>query len=146
VTIATCKNPMCTCTSCSCGDCQCGTATVGDLEGRVMDVLWDNSVHEPTVRNIALSFPDLAYTTVATMLDRLVEKGLAQCKMEKHTKRYSAVGSRAAYTAMAMYGSLRRTAEPGVALKRFLEVLSLEDRKMLQEAFRNLKRRPTRRT
>ena len=108
-----------------------------------MDVLWEEANSEPTVKDIARSFPDLAYTTVATMLDRLVEKGLADCRMEKHTKRYSGKGSRAAYTAMAMHRPLRKTSDPGPALLRFVEVLSPEDRELLGEALRDRNRQKT---
>ncbi len=106
-----------------------------------MDVLWELSTSEPTVKEIGQSFPELAYTTVATTLDRLVEKSLARCRLERHTKRYAANGSRAAYTAMAMYGSLRRTSEPRTALARFVEVLSPEDRASLRAVLQGEERR-----
>lgn len=129
-----CSNPMCGCSSCGCKECRCGTATIGDLEGQVMDVLWEHGNPEATVKDIAQSFPDLAYTTVATMLDRLAEKGLARCRIENHIKRFSGNGSRAAYTAMTMYESLSKASEAGAALGRFVQVLGPEEREQLKEA------------
>jgi len=136
-----CENPMCECPSCRCVECRCGTASMGDLEGRVMDVLWSRPESEATVKEVTGAFPDLAYTTVATMLDRLAEKGLARCRLDKHTRHYAANGSRAAYTAMAMCGSLRNASEPGAALERFVEVLSPAEIDMLRVALRRTRRR-----
>jgi predicted transcriptional regulator len=144
MTIATCQNPMCGCSSCRCDHCECGTAAIGDLEGQVMDVLWEESDSEPTVKDITRWFPALAYTTVATVLDRLADKGLARCRIEKNTRRYSANGSRTAYTAMAMYRPLRKAADAGAALERFVEVLSSEDRELLRDALLRTGKRPTR--
>ncbi len=129
--ISACENPMCGCTSCSCTNCRCGTARLGDLEGLVMDVVWERSRDEPTVRDVGRSFPDLAYTTVATMLDRLVEKGVARCRMDGRTRRFSAHGSRADYTAMYMYDALRKTGEPSAALARFAETVTPAEAKAL---------------
>src|SRR3974390_1406501 len=140
-TDTTCENPMCGCPSCACDDCHCGTASMGDLEGRVMDVLWSRPGSEATVKDVATAFSDLAYTTVATMLNRLAEKGLARCRLDKHTRYYAANGSRAAYTAMVMCGSLRHANEPAAALERFVEVLSPAEMAMLRDALRRSRRR-----
>jgi BlaI family transcriptional regulator, penicillinase repressor len=140
MTMTACPNPMCGCPSCGCEECRCGTATIGDLEGRVMDALWEHESAEATVKDIAQSFPDLAYTTVATMLDRLTEKGLARCRVENHIKQFSGNGSRAAYTAMAMYESLSKTSEAGAALGRFVQILGSKEREQLKEALEQFKR------
>lgn len=50
---------------------------LGPLEVQILDVLWDRA--EPaTVRDIEDAFPDLAYTTIMTTLDRLHRKGVLQ--------------------------------------------------------------------
>ncbi len=49
---------------------------LGELEGQVMSVLWD--IHEGTVEDVSIHLDtgkELAYTTVMTVLSRLVEKG-----------------------------------------------------------------------
>src|SRR4029077_9286295 len=48
---------------------------LGPLEIRVLECLWETG-DERTVRGLLDRFPDLAYTTVMTTLDRLFKKGL----------------------------------------------------------------------
>ena len=55
-----CGNPMCSCDPCGCDDCRCGGARLGDLERRVMEVLWESSDHEASVRDVATEFPNCA--------------------------------------------------------------------------------------
>jgi predicted transcriptional regulator len=52
-----------------------GRSALGPLETRVLDLLWgeDRAV---TVRHALPAFPELAYTTLMTTLDRLYRKGL----------------------------------------------------------------------
>ena len=77
-TKTTCDNPMCSCNPCTCDSCSCGVATLGDLERRVMDILWEEPEGERTVRSVADVLPEYAYTTVATVLERLSQKGLVR--------------------------------------------------------------------
>ena len=49
---------------------------LGDLERKVMDVLWDSAEAPLTGREVADQLPDRAYTTVLTILDRLRRKGM----------------------------------------------------------------------
>ena len=48
---------------------------LGPLETRLLELVWAKQ-SAVTVRHINLGFPDLAYTTVMTTLDRLYRKGL----------------------------------------------------------------------
>ncbi len=48
---------------------------LGPLETRLLELLWSKR-SAVTVRHMHLAFPDLAYTTVMTTLDRLYRKGL----------------------------------------------------------------------
>jgi predicted transcriptional regulator len=51
------------------------TASLGPLEVRVMEIMWERG--ESCVRDVAIRLGDaLAYTTVMTTLDRLYKKGL----------------------------------------------------------------------
>jgi predicted transcriptional regulator len=52
-----------------------GGAVLGPLETKLLELLWEQK-RSLTVRQIQLAFPDLAYTTVMTTLDRLYRKGL----------------------------------------------------------------------
>ncbi len=48
---------------------------LGPLETKVLDVLW-GSGRALSVRHVLATFPELAYTTVMTTLDRLYRKGV----------------------------------------------------------------------
>jgi len=48
---------------------------LGPLETRVLEALW-TLARPVTVRHVSGAFPELAYTTVMTTLDRLFRKGL----------------------------------------------------------------------
>jgi predicted transcriptional regulator len=52
-----------------------GRAGLGPLETKVLELLWDEE-RAVTVRHVRLAFPELAYTTLMTTLDRLYRKGL----------------------------------------------------------------------
>ncbi|HUX72717.1 MAG TPA: BlaI/MecI/CopY family transcriptional regulator [Steroidobacteraceae bacterium] len=47
----------------------------GPLETKVLELLWDEQ-RALTVRHVRSAFPQLAYTTLMTTLDRLYRKGL----------------------------------------------------------------------
>ena len=48
---------------------------LGPLEAKLLEHLWDEA-RAVTVRDVHPGFPDLAYTTLMTTLDRLYRKGL----------------------------------------------------------------------
>ena len=48
---------------------------LGPLERKVLEVLWERN-RASTVRSVQPAFPQLAYTTLMTTLDRLYRKGL----------------------------------------------------------------------
>ena len=52
-----------------------GQSGLGHLEARVIERLWDQGT-AASVRHLREAFPELAYTTVMTTLDRLYRKGL----------------------------------------------------------------------
>jgi predicted transcriptional regulator len=52
-----------------------GRSGLGPLEAKVLGLLWGDD-RPLTVRHVHAAFPDLAYTTMMTTLDRLYRKGL----------------------------------------------------------------------
>jgi predicted transcriptional regulator len=52
-----------------------GRSGLGPLEAKVLELLWGHD-RPLTVRHVHAAFPDLAYTTMMTTLDRLYRKGL----------------------------------------------------------------------
>lgn len=123
-TRTTCDNPMCSCDPCICAHCACGVVTLGDLERRVLGIVWDQPDPEPTGRDVADALPAHAYTTVATVLDRLVNKGLLRRRRDGRTIRFAPIGVRGAHTAVVMRQALTADGDPSAALVCFARTLT----------------------
>lgn len=139
--VSTCSNPMCSCDPCSCRACTCNVARLGDLERRVMEILWDAADSEVTGRQVADELPEYAYTTVATVLDRLTHKGVVTRRMDGRTIRFVAIGSKGAHTAVLMHHALAGDSDPDSALVRFAENLSDDEADVLRRALNRLGRK-----
>jgi predicted transcriptional regulator len=135
-TISTCDNPMCSCDPCACegGACACGATRLGELERRVIEVLWQAPRHELTGRDVADVLPVYAYTTVATVLDRLVKKRLVSRRMDGRTILFAATGTGATHAATVMREALGSTHDPDAALVRFAERVSPSEADVLRRA------------
>ncbi len=133
-----CSNPRCTCAPCSCSECGCGVASLGEMERRVMDVLWDHPDVEMTGRRVTEALPEYAYTTVATVLDRLAHKGFILRRTEDRTIRFAAKGTRASYAAQQMHEALAVTRQPSSTLACFVETLSNSEVRSLRQALDQL--------
>jgi predicted transcriptional regulator len=127
-----CDNPMCSCDPCTCGQCACGAARLGGLERRVMEILWTHGGDELTARNVADVLPDYAYTTVATVLDRLVHKGIVRRRMVDRSVRFAPLGSQGAYAAVLMREALSEGRDSATALTQFVGSLSAEEAAVLR--------------
>lgn len=138
-----CENPMCLCDPCNCDSCRCGAARLGELERRVMDILWAEPGRGMAGREVAGLLPENAYTTVATVLDRLVHKGLVQRKMEGRFIQFTAIGTPGAHTAILMHEALAIGGEDREsALVRFAETLSPTEAAVLARTLRSVEREP----
>ena len=97
---------------------------VGELESEILEVLWSArtwlSGREVWER---LGDETRAYTTVMTVLGRLVEKSLVERVEEGRGHRYRASGDPDELTAQAIRSLLSATAHPRAALARFVEGL-----------------------
>jgi len=109
-------------------------ARLGDLERKVMDVLWAADGADLTVRDVAATLPSHAYTTVLTVLDRLQKKGLVQREVDGRAFRYRATASRAAYTAGLMREALHDATDSDAVLVRFAETVSQSEAEVLRGA------------
>jgi predicted transcriptional regulator len=136
----TCDNPKCTCDPCTCNECGCGVASLGELERRVMDLLWEEPGRELAGRQVADALPVYAYTTVATVLDRLVHKGMVSRRMEGRAIQFAATGTRATHTAELMHETLVVTGDPESTLARFAETLSRSEADVLRHSLDQPKR------
>lgn len=113
---------------------------MGELEQAVLDALWDgagaSSGREVHARLVGR---DLAYTTVMTVLDRLVAKDLVVRERDGRAFRYAPRRSRAAMTAELMREALESTgADRDQALVSFVGEASAEDLAALRRALADL--------
>jgi predicted transcriptional regulator len=109
-----------------------------------MDILWEEPGREMAGRDVASLLPENAYTTVATVLDRLVHKGLVRRKMEGRFIRFTAVGTPGAHTAILMHEALAIGGEDREsALVRFAETLSPSEAAVLARTLRGIDQEPS---
>ena len=111
---------------------------LGELERRVMDVLWGSMDMQLTGRQIADELPDRAYTTVLTILDRLRHKNLVERTTEGKAHRFAATASRETYMAELMVEALGSAQDRQAVLVRFAEVVSPEEAVVLRQALADL--------
>ncbi len=109
---------------------------LGELERKVMDVLWDFPPRDAplTGREVADHLPDRAYTTVLTILDRLRRKGLVHRTTEGRVHRFEAADTREAYMAELMIDAMGDTGDRGAVLARFAESVSSDEARVLRLA------------
>ncbi len=112
---------------------------VGDLESEILDVLWSArtwlSGREVLER---LGDEPRAYTTVMTVLGRLVDKALVERVEEGKGHVYRAAGDPDELTAQAIRSLLSATAHPRVALAHFVD--DLDDPELVAELATAVKR------
>ncbi len=106
-----------------------------------MDILWESEDSELSVRDVATELPDYAYTTVATILDRLVHKGMLTRRMDGRAIRFAVIGSKGAHTAVLMRKALGDDSDPDAALSCFVEGLSDSEASTLRRALSRLQRK-----
>ena len=106
---------------------------LGELEQQVMGVLWQDDKPEMTVRDVAGHFPDHAYTTVMTVLDRLERKGMVRRIRVGRAYRYAPSGTREEYAAALMHEALSSTTDRSAALVHFAESVSPEEAALLRD-------------
>lgn len=119
-------------------------ARLGQLERAVMDTLWDLAAARPaerfTVREVAQTLPNHAYTTVLTVIDRLEKKGLVERFPDSRTYHYRPTGSRESYVAELMTEALDTTTDRTAALVRFAQSVRPDEAAMLRGVLERLER------
>ncbi|MFF0450673.1 BlaI/MecI/CopY family transcriptional regulator [Streptomyces sp. NPDC004609] len=78
----------------------------------------------------------IAYTTVMTVMDNLHQKGWVRREVEGRAYRYTAVSTRAAYSAALMNEAWSKSDNPAAALVAFFGMMSQEQREALRAAVR----------
>ena len=122
---------------------------MGELEQAVLEALWDLDAAAPVTdaargssgREVhdRLAGRDLAYTTVMTVLDRLVGKDVVVRERDGRAFRYAPRLTRAAMTAELMHEALEVTgADRDQAMVSFVGEASAEDLAALRRALADL--------
>lgn len=114
------------------------TSTVlGPLERRVLDALWRRAA-PATVRDLQPAFPDIAYTTLMTTLDRLHRKQILARTKAGRAFVYAPLESRAAFDSRRATRELLAAVERGgtsatPVLSCFVDALGNHDEALLVE-------------
>jgi predicted transcriptional regulator len=113
----------------------------GELERAILRVLWANP-EGITARGVVseLPGPELAMTTVLTVLDRLRRKHLVQREETARPHTYRAAVSREDYIAEIMLDALGQAPDRDAALTRFLGGVSDTDTAHLRRVLRRRSR------
>jgi predicted transcriptional regulator len=103
----------------------------GPLERAIMEALWDADrpllIRELLVPVNAGSANPSAYTTVQTVADRLVQKGLLTRTADRNAWRYAPTRSREEHVASVMAEALAGAPDRGPVLARFVETIDPQD-------------------
>ncbi|MEU7282973.1 BlaI/MecI/CopY family transcriptional regulator [Streptomyces sp. NPDC045431] len=115
---------------------------LGELEDAVMTRVWQWN-RPVTVREVLEDLQQersIAYTTVMTVMDNLHQKGWVRREVSGRAYRYTAVSTRAAYSAALMNEAWSKSDNPAAALVAFFGMMSQEQREALNDAIRILQR------
>src|SRR6266568_8032587 len=120
-----------------------GPRRLGELERSVMDVLWAAPPEGRTAQEIVEELgrdggPELAATTVLTVLDRLRRKDFVHRERAGRAHRYQATQSRDDVVAASMLAVLETTDDRRSALVRFAGAVSAEEAALLRAALAEL--------
>nr|WP_275402736.1 BlaI/MecI/CopY family transcriptional regulator [Streptomyces sp. SID10853] len=111
---------------------------MGELEDAVMSRVWEWN-RPVTVREVLEDLErdrTIAYTTVMTVLDNLHQKGWVRREVDGRAYRYTAVSTRAAYSAALMNEAWSTSDNSAAALVAFFGMMSSEQRDALRDALR----------
>ncbi|OIJ65342.1 BlaI/MecI/CopY family transcriptional regulator [Streptomyces mangrovisoli] len=110
-----------------------GRRARGELEGAVLAALW--AADGPLIaREVQGRLPgDLAYTTVLTILSRLLDKGMLVRHREGRGYAYEPARDEASHTAQRMHSLLVGGSDREAVLARFVSELSEQDEQVLQQ-------------
>ncbi len=104
-----------------------------------MDVLWAAPGRTFSGRDVADALPAYAYTTIATILDRLTHKGVVRRIVDGRVIRFAATESPATHTAMAMHQALAASGDRDAALARFAQTMTPTEAAILRRALADVR-------
>ena len=105
---------------------------MGALEDHVMEYLWaiDAPVSAADVHQAVA--PDLAYTTMTTVLTRLVDKGRLERARAGRYFVFAPLSSEADHRASSMTDTLGAAGDHAAVLSKFVDSLATDDAKVLR--------------
>jgi predicted transcriptional regulator len=106
---------------------------MGSLEARALAALWSHPDGITPGEARSELGGELAYTTVNTILSRLVKKGLAEREKRGKVFVYRASVTEADLAATRMRAALEQTDHRAAALARFVDELSSKDESLLRQ-------------
>ncbi len=109
-----------------------GRRAFGELEGDVLGMLWAAGAPMTPAEIHAALGRDLAYTTVATVLTRLHDKGLVTREKAGRTHSYTATVGEADVATLGFRSVLTRSHDRRALLQGFVQSLSPDDEDLLQ--------------
>jgi predicted transcriptional regulator len=120
---------------------------LGELERAIMEVVWaaDGPVSGRAVVEELTRERPVAYTTVLTVMDRLVGKGLLRRQRRGRAYAYRATRSRAAYAAELMASVLGSSDDRPAVLLHFVEQIPPDQAEALRAALDTARPSPGRR-
>jgi predicted transcriptional regulator len=114
---------------------------LGELEAEIMNRLW--SWGRPATARDVLSDLNkqrpIAYSTVKTVADILVRKGMLRREKQDRAWLYEPTCTRQQYTASLMQEALGGNPDPAGALVSFVEQISADEAQALRAALRRAK-------
>lgn len=112
------------------------TALLGPLEWRALEALWSRN-GALSVRELTPDFPDIAYTTLMTTLDRLYRKGVLAREKQGRAFVYRPCFTRAEFDSARAADAVRTAIQGGGALAPIvsclIDAVGDRDRELLDE-------------
>lgn len=113
-----------------------GRRGAGDLEAEVLAILWAAQGPLTTAEILASLGGDLAYTTVQTILSRLLRKGAVLREQAGRAHAYTPVLNDAGLAARRMRAMLDRGKDRTAVLRQFVDTLTPDEEDTLSHLLR----------
>ena len=111
-------------------------ARLGPLEWRVLEALWARET-PASVRDLTVDFPDIAYTTLMTTLDRLHRKGVLSREKQGRAFLYRTRLNRSEFESARAGDAVRAAVQNGGSLaplaSYLVDAVGDRDRELLDE-------------
>ena len=115
----------------------------GELEAQILGVLWADGTAMGAADVLERLGGDLAYTTVAKVLDRLHAKGQVTRTRTGRSYEYAPIGDESNWVAGQVKRLLRHGGNRSAVLQGFVDGLNPADTEVLAKLLKQVQQRPT---